>query len=96
MSEDASPLIVFRTRENTELGAQGVELDERDGSIVFRGVVKQITESMLGSYPRDQLGKWTPNRAAVRYDREEVARRDVRRADTGEELDVEGVLALAG
>lgn len=90
----ATPLVTFKTLTNTDLGAEAVELAE-DGSIVLRGVLKKVTESMLTSYPRCQLGTWTPNRAAIRYSRDEIAGRGVRRFDTGEPLDREGLLALA-
>ena len=89
------PIVLFSTRTNTELGAQTVTVDG-DGSLVFGGVVKKVTESMLTSYPRTMLGKWTPNRDALRYPKEEIADRRIRRFDTGEELDVDAVLALAG
>jgi len=95
MSEaNAVPLVTFKTLTNTELGAQSIEA-AADGSIVFRGVLKQVTESMLTSYPRNALGSWTPNRAAVRYARDEAARRGVRDFATGEALDLDGILALA-
>lgn len=90
----ADPIILFSTRTNTELGAQEIHVDE-DGSIVLGGVVKKVTESMLTSYPRTMLGKWTPNRAALHYPREEIAERRVKKFDTGKELDLEAVLALA-
>jgi len=91
----ATPLITFKTLTNTDLGAEGVERAE-DGSIVLRGVLKKVTESMLTSYPRSQLGSWTPNRVAIRYSPEQLAGREVRRFDTGEPLDLDGLLALAG
>ena len=95
MSEiDVVPLVTFKTLTNTELGACSVALSE-DGSIILRDVVKRVTESMLTSYPRSQLGLWTPNRAALRYTREEIAGRDVKRFDSGEALDLEAVLSLA-
>jgi hypothetical protein len=90
----ALPLVTFKTLTNTELGAESIEV-AGDGSIVFRGVRKQVTESMLTSYPRSALGTWTPNRAALRYGRGEVAQRGVRNFATGEALDVDGILALA-
>lgn len=90
----AVPLVTFKTLTNTELGAELVEV-AGDGSLVFRGVLKQVTESMLTSYPRNALGTWTPNRAALRYGRDEVARRGVRKFATGEALDLDGILALA-
>ncbi|MFP6562853.1 MAG: hypothetical protein VCB78_13370 [Myxococcota bacterium] len=96
MSEfDAVPRILFKTRSNTELGAGGVALGE-DGSIMFEGVLKQVTESMLTSYPRNLLGCWTTNRASLRYTREEIADRKVRDFASGEALDLDAVLALAG
>jgi len=90
----ATPLVTFKTLTNTDLGAEAVELAE-DGSIVLRGVLKKVTESMLTSYPRSQLGSWTPNRLAIRYGRDQIPGREVRRFDTGESLDLEGLLALA-
>lgn len=95
MSEfDAVPRFLFKTRTNTELGAEGVELAE-DGSVVLVGVLKQVTESMLTSYPRNLLGCWTTNRAFLRYTREEIADRMVRDFASGEALDLDAVLALA-
>ena len=95
MSEhDATPLVLFTTRTNTDLGAQSIEVAE-NGSIVLRDVLKQVTESMLTSYPRTLLGKWTPNRAALRYPRDEIAQRRVRDFATGKSLDLERVLELA-
>jgi hypothetical protein len=95
MSEsDARPLVTFKTLTNTDLGAESIEVAD-DGSIVLRGVLKKVTESMLTSYPRTALGTWTPNRAAIRYSRDQVVDRDVKRFDTGEKLDLEGILALA-
>ena len=65
MSEaEATPLLTFSTRTNSELGAEGISITA-DGSVVLEGVLKKVTESMLTSYPRDMLGKWTPNRAAI-------------------------------
>jgi hypothetical protein len=94
MSEASSvPLFTFKTRTNTELGAESVSVAE-DGSIVFEGILKQVTESMLTSYPRTQLGTWTPNRAALRFDRDEAATRGAKRFDTGEPIDLDGLLAL--
>ncbi len=90
----ATPLVTFKTLTNTDLGAESVEVAE-DGSIVLRGILKKVTESMLTSYPRSQLGSWTPNRLAIRYSRDEIPERGVRRFDTGESLDLDGVLALA-
>jgi hypothetical protein len=95
MSEsDALPLVTFKTLTNTELGAASISVAD-DGSIVFRDVLKKVTESMLTSYPRSQLDTWTPNRAALRYSRDEVAKRDVRDFKTGKALDLDGILALA-
>jgi len=95
MSEfDALPQFLFKTRTNTELGAQSVSVAE-DGSIVFHDVLKKVTESMLTSYPRTQLGTWTPNRAALRFDRDEVVDRDVKNFKTGEPVDLDGLVALA-
>lgn len=90
----ADPIILFKTRTNSELGAQQVTLTE-GGDLRLVGVVKKVTESMLASYPRDMLGKWTPNRSALLYPRDEIAERKITRFDNGEALDVEGVLALA-
>ena len=94
MSEPAPPLITFTTLKNTELGATSISLGE-DGSVSLCGVLKKVTESMLTSYPRSLLGSWTPNRAAVRYERAQIAARHVKRFDTGVELDLDGVLELA-
>jgi hypothetical protein len=94
-SESSTPLILFKTLTNTELGAESVRTDS-DGSVIFEGVLKQVTESMLTSYPRTQLGHWLPNRFAVRYSREQAAARNVRKFDSGEALDLDAVLALAG
>jgi len=88
------PIVLFSTRTNTELGAQTVSVDE-DGSLILGGVLKKVTESMLTSYPRAMLGKWTPNRAALRYPKDEITDRRIKSFGTGEELDVEAVLALA-
>ena len=49
---------------------------------------------MLQSYPRTVLGKWTPNRTRIRYSAEEAAGRDWKNHETGESIDLEGVLAL--
>jgi hypothetical protein len=95
MSEaEATPLITFSTRTNSELGAEGLSITA-DGSVVLEGVLKKVTESMLTSYPRDMLGTWTPNRAAIAYPRDEIAQRRVTKFDSGEELDLEAILALA-
>jgi hypothetical protein len=96
MSETvAPPLVLFTTRTNTELGAARVELAD-DGSIVLRDVCKKVTENMLSSYPRAMLGHWTPNRAALRYPRDEIAERKVRRFEGGDPLDADALVALAG
>lgn len=89
-----APILLFNTRTNTELGAQGVSVDD-DGTVVFTGVVKKVTESMILSYPRTMLGEWTPNRAALRFSRDELGDRSVKRFDNGEALDLDAVLALA-
>ena len=95
MSEfDAQPLILFKTRTNTELGAQSISVAE-DGSIVFHDVLKKVTESMLTSYPRTQLGTWTPNRAALRYTWDEIPARAPKDFKTGKALDLDGLIALA-
>lgn len=95
MSDEFSsvPLITFKTLKNTELGAQSIERDD-DGSIVLHGVLKKVTESMLQSYPRTQLGKWTPNRAGLRYTPEQAKGRDFKRFDNGQPISVEEALAL--
>jgi hypothetical protein len=90
----APPLVLFTTRTNTELGAEAISVAD-DGSIVFTGVVKKVTESMLQSYARSMLGEWTPNRAALRYSRDEMPGRRVKKLGSDEELDLEAVLALA-
>ena len=96
MSEEftALPLDSFKTRTNTDLGAKSISIED-DGSVVFRDVLKKVTESMLTSYPRSMLGQWTPNRAAVRYSREQLADRQVKMFASGEKLDIEGILKLA-
>ncbi len=95
MSDEFSavPKIIFTTPKNTELGAEQIER-EADGSIVVTGVLKKVTESMLQSYPRKQLGKWTPNRARIRYSAEEAAGRNWKRADDGASIDLEAALSL--
>lgn len=97
MSETASatPLILFKTLKNTELGAERVSLED-DGTVVFHGVLKRVTEGMLTSYPRTLLGHWLPNRLSVRYTLDQLAGRAVRRFDNGEALDFDGISALAG
>lgn len=87
------PVITFKTLKNTELGALEIERDE-DGSVVVTGILKLVTESMLQSYPRTVLGKWTPNRARIRYSADEAAGRDWKNYATGETIDVEAALAL--
>ncbi len=96
MTESASvtPLILFTTLKNTELGASRVEI-ETDGTLVLHGVLKQVTEGMLTSYPRTLLGHWLPNRLAVRYAPDEIAGRKVRNFESGEALDQDGLAALA-
>lgn len=87
------PVITFKTLKNTELGALEIERDE-NGSVVVTGILKLVTESMLQSYPRTVLGKWTPNRARIRYSADEAAGRDWKNYATGEAIDVEAALAL--
>lgn len=87
------PVITFKTLKNTELGALEIERDE-DGSVVVTGILKLVTESMLQSYPRTVLGKWTPNRARIRYSADEAAGRDWKNYATGEAIDVEAAIAL--
>ena len=87
------PVVTFKTPKNTELGALEIARDE-DGSVVVTGILKLVTESMLQSYPRSVLGKWTPNRARIRYTAEEAAGRDWKNHATGESIDVEAALAL--
>ena len=86
------PLVLFTSRSNTELGAEAVRIEGDE--IVFQHILKRVTESMLISYPRDLLGKWTPNRAAIRYSAEEVAGRRVTKFDSGDVLDLDGLRAL--
>jgi hypothetical protein len=95
MSDEFSsiPTILFKTLKNTELGAESVHRDE-DGSVVVTGVLKKVTESMIQSYPRIRLGKWTHNRLYIRYTAEDAKGRDWKRHDNGEALDLEAVLAL--
>lgn len=96
MSEgEQTPRLVFNSRRNTELGALSVRVNG-DGSVTFVDVLKQITESMLMSYSRSQLGTWTPNRAAVTYSADELAERKARKYAGGEALDVAGLRSLAG
>lgn len=87
------PKVIFTTPKNTELGAEEIERDD-DGSIVVTGILKKVTESMLQSYPRTQLGKWTPNRARIRYSAEQAADRNWKRFDTGESIDLDTALSL--
>lgn len=95
MSEfDSKPLVLFKTLTNTELGAERVRVDA-NGDVVLVDVLKKVTESMLTSYPRTQLGLWTPNRAAVRYSKKDLEGRDVRRFDTGKKLSYDEIKALA-
>ncbi|MEM7412420.1 MAG: hypothetical protein AAF430_19480 [Myxococcota bacterium] len=89
-----APLILFKTRTNTELGAASVSFED-DGTVVFSAVSKKVTEGMLTSYPRSVLGEWTPNRIALRYPAEEIADRKVRKFDSGEPLDAEALKQLA-
>lgn len=95
MSEfDAKPLVLFKTLTNTELGAEKIVVD-KNGDIVLRDILKKVTESMLTSYPRTQLGLWTPNRAALRYKADQIEARDVRSFATGKKLSLAEVKALA-
>ncbi|MCR9092836.1 MAG: hypothetical protein NXI30_01340 [bacterium] len=87
------PILTFKTLKNTELGALEIERED-DGSVIVTGILKLVTESMLQSYPRSVLGKWTPNRARIRYSAEDAAGRDWKNYETGESIDVEGALAL--
>ncbi|MAG29662.1 MAG: hypothetical protein CL908_02065 [Deltaproteobacteria bacterium] len=97
MSEEFNsvPLFTFKTLTNTELGAESARRTE-DGSVVLVGVLKKVTETMLSSYPKTLLGKWTPNRLSVRYSPDDLAGRNFKRLDNGEALDVDGLLSLAG
>ena len=95
MSEsDATPILIFSTRTNTELGAQSISIAD-DGSVVLGGVLKKVTESMLTSYPRDMLGKWTPNRASIAYPQDEIAQRRIKKFGDGQELELSAILELA-
>jgi len=95
MSEfDAKPIVVFKTLTNTELGAERVQIDA-NGDVILRDVLKKVTESMLTSYPRTQLGLWTPNRAAIRYKAAEIEGRDVRAFDSGKKLSLAEIKSLA-
>jgi len=94
MSEfDQTPLFTFKTRTNTELGAQSASV-ANDGSIIFHNVLKMVTESMLSSYPRAQLGTWTPNRLALRFDRDEIAAREPKDISTKASLDLDDLLSF--
>lgn len=88
------PLIVFKTRTNTELGAASISFED-DGTVVLGGVRKKVTEGMLTSYPRSVLGEWTPNRVAIRYSADELADRKVHHFESGEPLDAEALKKLA-
>lgn len=95
MSEfDAKPLVLFKTLTNTELGAQHVRVDA-NGDVVLVDVLKKVTESMLSSYPRTQLGLWTPNRAALRFKKDQIDGRDVRSFATGKKLSFDEIKKLA-
>ena len=95
MSEfDSKPLVLFKSMTNTELGAEHVRIDT-NGDVILVDVLKKVTESMLTSYPRTQLGLWTPNRAALRFKKSEIEGRDVRRFDTGKRLSLDEIKALA-
>ena len=95
MSEfDATPILTFSTRTNTELGAQGLSVSD-DGAIILTGVLKKVTESMLTSYPREQLGSWTPNRSSIAYPRDEIMDRKIKTFPEGKELDLDQILALS-
>jgi hypothetical protein len=95
MSEfDSKPIVLFKTLTNTELGAERVRVDA-NGDVILVDVLKKVTESMLTSYPRTQLGLWTPNRAAVRYKKSEIDGRDIRRFDTGKKLSYDEIKTLA-
>ena len=95
MSDEFSsvPLFTFKTLKNTELGAESIERED-DGSVVLTGILKKVTESMLTSYPRTLLGKWTPNRASIRFTPEQTEGRDWKRFDNGEAVDLDGLLSL--
>jgi hypothetical protein len=95
MSEaDLTPTLLFHTRTNTELGAESIAVDA-DGSVVLRGILKKVTESMLTSYPPTMLGKWTPNRAALRFPAGEIGERKIRRFGDTKPLDLAAIRALA-
>lgn len=95
---DATPLVVFTTRTNTELGAQRVlaaATDEGAPGVLLQGVLKRVTEAMLVSHPRAMLGKWVPNRAALLYPQDEIPQRNFRRFEGGAPLTPDALLALA-
>jgi hypothetical protein len=95
MSEfDAKPIVLFKTLTNTELGAERVRVDA-NGDVVLVDVLKKVTESMLTSYPRTQLGLWTPNRAALRFKKDQIDGRDVRSFATGKKLSYDEIKKLA-
>ena len=54
-----------------------------------------MNDAMLTSYPRTMLGKWTPNRSALRYREDELSGNSVRSFESGEPLDLDGLRALA-
>ena len=87
------PLLLFPTRSNTELGAEAVRVEGDE--VVFQHILKRVTESMLTSYPRSLLGKWTPNRAAIRYPAAEALQQGITRFDSGEALDLDALRALS-
>ena len=95
MSDAApAPSFTFKTRTNTELGADSLRVDD-DGSVVLEGIVKKVTESMLTSYPRTLLGKWTPNRAALRFSADEIGDRQIPPIGGGGALDLAGIRSAA-
>lgn len=87
------PVVLFTTRTNTELGAEAVSFEA--GDVVFHQILKRVNESMLSSYPRPMLGKWTLNRDALRYREDEMGSRDVRDFESGKALDLEALRGLA-
>ncbi len=94
MEAAPDPNFLFKTRTNTELGAESVEVDG-DGSVLLRGVVKLVTESMLTSYPRALLGHWTPNRASIRFSADEIADRRITKAGSSDPLDLDALRAAS-